>query len=225
MSDDERFWFSTVDRQFEEPPKEEPPKKDCPAVWLRLQRYQTDPPRSAPGQRKPVLLLHGASANHRTFTVGDTGLASWLYAAGFDPWLLDWRGSSLVVERENAEHKDNRHSLRDLPEIYNFNRAASEDLPAAIRRMRLEVKGPISVLGHCMGSAVVAEAVALKHISAVHVDRIVLMTLGLFYEAPIDSRLKSEERILERLTQAVEGEAVLSINPRIAEIGTDWPRT
>ena len=28
----------------------------------------------------------------------------------------------------------------------------------------LEVSGPIAVLGHCMGSAVIAEAVALGHV-------------------------------------------------------------
>ena len=57
-----------------------------------------------------------------------------------------------------------------------------------MRNLGVRVRSP---LGHCMGSAVVAEAVALGHVAAEEVDRIVLMTLGLFYEAPIDSRLKS----------------------------------
>ena len=218
MSDDKVHWFSTRSTEFGEPPKDR-----GPAIWLRLERYLTESRHSTPGPRKPVLLLHGASANHGTFMVGDTGLARWLYGRGFDPWLLDWRGSSLVVGAP-----ENEASLRDQPDVYNFNRAASEDLPLAIKRMRrLGVRGRISVLGHCMGSGVVAEAVALGHIAAAEVDRVVLIALGLFYEAPIDSRLKSEERILERLTQAVGNDCVVSIDPRIAnggELLNDWPQ-
>ena len=47
----------------------------------------------------------------------------------FDPWLLDWRGSHLVID-------ENLQSLREHASLFNFNRAAMEDLPAAIREMR-----------------------------------------------------------------------------------------
>ncbi len=48
--------------------------------------------------------------------------------------------------------------------------------------------------------AVLAEAIALAPPSrAAEVDCVVLMALGLFYETPIDSRLKSEDRMLEHL--------------------------
>ncbi len=184
-----------------------------PAVWLQLRRYRSEPERSNAVRRKPVLLLHGASANHGTFTVGTPGLACCLYGHGFDPWMLDWRGSSLVVDAPA-----NNASLRDQPHIYNFNRAAAEDLPAAIEKMRQAgVNGPVSLLGHCMGGAVAAEAIALGHLENADVDRVVLIALGLFYEAPIDSRLKSEERILERLTQARE-HCVVAIDPRVVAI-------
>ena len=53
-----------------------------------------------------------------------------------------------------------------------------------------------------------------------------LIALGLFYEAPIDSRLKSEERILERLTSMAASRAVV-IDPRIdatsGRLRIDWP--
>ena len=92
--------------------------------------------------------------------------------------------------------------LQSHADHFNFNRAAMEDLPAAIREMRRrKVEAPISLLGHCMGSTVIAEAVAMGDVTPKDVDCIVLSTLGLFYEAPIDSRLKSEERILERLSK------------------------
>ena len=127
--------------------------------------------------------------------------------------MLDWRGSGLVVDAPA-----NNASLRDQPHIYNFNRAAAEDLPAAIEKMRQAgVNGPVSLLGHCMGGAVAAEAIALGHLENADVDRVVLIALGLFYEAPIDSRLKSEERILERLTQARE-HCVVAIDPRVVAI-------
>src|SRR5262245_24488256 len=100
-----------------------------PPIQLQLGRWLDDSSASLDG-RTPVLLLHGASANHGTFTVVDTSLAPWLAGLGFDPWLLDWRGSSLVVE-----DPENKASL-DRQEAYNINRAADEDLPGAIRYMR-----------------------------------------------------------------------------------------
>ena len=171
-----------------------------------------------------MLLLHGASANHGTFTVGKPGLASWLYGSGsFDPWLLDWRGSSLVVAAT-----ENKPSLRDQPDIYNFNRAAREDLPAAINKMRLlgGQRPEISFLATVWAVPSSLKPWPWRTSMSRTWMRVVLIALGLFYEARIDSRLKSEERILERLSQVVRSEPVLSIDPSIDEGGKlqhDWP--
>ena len=206
MSDEKGLWFSTGEHSPD-------PEGQ---VWLRLERYAN--PIAGRPPRSPVLLLHGGSANHRTFTVPEVGLAAWLHGMGFDPWLLDWRGSSIVTNDER-----NDHTLRHKSDLYTFNQAALEDLPAAIKVMHEHgVRDPIAAVGHCMGSAVIAEAVARGYIP--EVDRIVLLALGLFYEAPIDSRLKSEERILERLTPDVS--SVPCIDPRLNENGTlvnPWP--
>jgi hypothetical protein len=212
MSDEDKYCFSTRDLALGTPPKEW-----GTAIWLRLERYGDHMGAGGLDARLPVLLLHGGSANHGTFTIPDGGLAGWLFDRGFDPWLLDWRGSSLVVDNPK-----NEHTLTDESDLYTFNRAALEDLPAATKKMRsLGVHGPIAAVGHCMGAAVIAEAVALGHTTGA-IDRIVLLALGLFYEAPIDSRLKSEERILERLTHAVY--AVPSIDPRMDASGrVRWP--
>ena len=181
------------------------------SIHLRLERYGARRRDIDLTGRRAVLLLHGASANHKTFTVPRVGLADWLLDKGLDPWLLDWRGSSLVVD-DDANHE----TLAKKPFLYTLSHAAEEDLPAAISRMRknYQVKGPISVLGHCMGGAVIAEAVASGHLERpeLNVDRVALLALGLFYEAPIDSRLKSEERLLERL---VNTGATLGIDPRV----------
>jgi pimeloyl-ACP methyl ester carboxylesterase len=184
-----------------------------------------------------VLLLHGASANHGSFTTPRVGvkgerlpsLVQWL-AADFDPWLLDWRGTGLekVVRKNTASLTANGHA-------YNFNAAARYDLPLAIAtiRDRLKITAPIAVLGHCMGSAILTEAVALGHVKPAEVDCIVLSALGLFYETPIDGRLKSEERLLERLIAdgRKKGRPSVKIDPSVTTrtrevpLRSSWPET
>lgn len=194
---------------------------DPAAIRLTLHHWVSEDPEKSGRPRKPVLLLHGASANHETFTTPNGGLAEWLLARHFDPWLLDWRGSSLVVgEQENVESPAQG-------DAYNFNLAAEFDIRAAIDEIRRQgAEFPIAALGHCMGGGILAEAVALDHVTAKDVDRIVLMALGLFYETPIDGRLKCEDRLLERLkhTTPPKKGRVLTIDPRVDSTkGDSWP--
>ena len=166
--------------------------------------------------RKPVLLLHGASAGANTFTTGEGGgLADWLDAQNFDPWFLDWRGSGrLITDQVNEK------SLIGSSSSFNFNAAAEHDVTAALNEIHSRSGSPITVVGFCMGSGILAETIArgcLKRDGpGPRVDCVVLMTLGLFYETPMDGRLKSEERILERLkgTQ-VSGKPFVAIDPRV----------
>ncbi|MEO5739346.1 MAG: alpha/beta fold hydrolase [Vicinamibacterales bacterium] len=185
-----------------------------PPVHLGLYHYVPENTEEIGGTRKPVLLLHGASASHQTFITPDGGLAKWLAQRHFDPWMLDWRGSGCVVDDQR-----NERSLLDNGTVYNFNLAAQHDIRDAISVMRDQhVKGKIAVLGFCMGGAILAESVALGYITEKDVDCIVLMTLGLFYEATIDGRVKCEDRILEQLEQRIRaGEDVAPwIDPRVA---------
>lgn len=184
-----------------------------PPVYLKLYHYI--PERiDASRPRKPVLLLHGASASHQTFLAPLGGLAKWLAQEHFDTWLLDWRGSGRVVDDER-----NRQSLLKHGNAYNFNLAAKHDVPDAIAAMRRQgVDQRIAILGFCMGGAILAEAVALGHIDENYVDCIVLMALGLFYEATIDGRVKCEDRILEQLKQEIPGGKLAPwIDPRMDE--------
>ena len=48
------------------------------------------------------------------------------------------------------------------------------------------------------------------------------MTLGLFYETPVDSRLKAEERLLEAL---IASESVSFVDPRVLKNEYNWPTT
>jgi cholesterol oxidase len=192
-------------------------------VQLSLYRYTDSADETAPCSRKPVLLLHGASASHLTFTIPDGGLVKHL-ARNFDPWLLNWRGSGTVVD-----DRSNDKSLSEHGDRYNFNLAAREDVPYVVDRIRHLTNQPtVGAVGFCMGSAILAEAVGLGHVSDADVDCIVLMTLGLFYETAIDGRLKSEDRVLERLMCRGEGEPLVkSVDPRVAEsqgdLRTPWP--
>lgn len=211
-------------------------------LQLRLHRLVA-PDKSHVG-RRPVLLLHGASANHRTFMTPDGGLAAWLATGGgakgqsfepFDVWLLDWRASSDVVEdRANA-------SYLDKADVFNFNAAAKHDIRLALDYIvgRLKDEGtsrPIYSVGFCMGAAILAEAIALGHLERYPIERAVLMAMALFYDTPIDGRLKSEERVLERLRGTALPDKCgpfVSMDPRVTAAQgapsrlspkTIWPR-
>src|SRR5687767_2270742 len=209
-----------------------------PGIVLRLYRYADIAGVTPERGRQPVLMLHGASGSHLTFTNPGGGLAKWLFELDrveprLDPWLLDWRGSGRV-----AEDPTNKDSLSEHAKHYNFNRAAQEDVPCAIRMIRERTDGSkVDVIGFCMGSAITAEAVALEHVNkdphetvgltATDVERVVLMTLGLFYETPVDGKLKSADRVLERIAcERPETGPCLFVDPRVAdserELRTPW---
>src|SRR5205823_5107439 len=156
--------------------------------------------------------LHGASASHLTFMTPDGGLARWLMETGeFDPWMLDWRGSGRVVDDQQ-----NRDTLR-AGVAYTFNLAAEYDVPLAVKRVCHETGyEKIAALGFCMGGGILAESIALGHITAKHLDSVVLMALGLFYETAIDGRLKCEERLLERLkrNESQDCGRIVTVDPR-----------
>jgi pimeloyl-ACP methyl ester carboxylesterase len=200
------------------------PRPSGVKLKLLLHRWvANDEPYDA-GGRKPVLLLHGASACHKTFTVPDGGLAKWLFDKGLDPWMLDWRGSHLVIS-----HKANKALLSSHGRAFNFNDAARYDIAAAINVIR-EHRGTshIGVLGHCMGSGTLAEAVACDHLPAGSVDCVVLQALGLHYVTPIAGLMKSQERLLERLAGTDVGEKpFVAVDPRVGDdkgnLKVPWP--
>jgi hypothetical protein len=155
----------------------------------------------------PVLLIHGASARHETFTIpcpaaardgsaSPRSLADWLATQGMEPWLLDWRGSGLVVDELGSEEVDEKRKR------FDFDRAAAHDLPAAFEFILEQGrKPPLAAVGHCMGAGILAQAIASGSVSPDRhgLTHVVLLTLGLFYEPPLDSRLKAQDHLLERL--------------------------
>lgn len=174
----------------------------------------------------PVLLLHGASARHETFTLprpfagAARSLTDWLHERGFDPWLLDWRGSARVVDEARS-----RGLSREAWQSFDLDRASACDLDEALGVVaRTAAKdgardAALGIVGHCMGAAVVAQAIAQGTLDRRLPElRVCLLTLGLFYEAPAESQLRSQDPLLERLLGSPE--ARVEIDPRP---GAAWP--
>ena len=107
--------------------------------------------------RKPVPAApRGERGREHAFTTGEGGgLADWLAAQNFDPWFLDWRGSGrLMTEQVNEK------SLIGSSSSFNFNAAAEHDVTAALNEIHSRSGSPITVVGFCMGSGILAETIA-----------------------------------------------------------------
>jgi len=156
-----------------------------------------------------VLLLHGASSNADNFLHPNGGLAAYLAARGFEVWLLDWRASSLVVGNYGA----------DRDRAFTFDAAAANDIPAALSHIRgVSQCEHLAALGHCIGGVCLSMAIASGALAKFHVREVVLSTIGLFFRAPIESFLKAEDGILERVR--AQAPDCLGIDARD---GAAWP--
>ena len=102
-------------------------------VGLRLTRYRG-------GAKGPVILSHGLGVSSLIYSIDtiETNLLEYLYAHGFDVWLLDYRSSiELPAATLQASGDD----------------VATKDYPAAVAKV-LELTGTKSVqmVVHCWGS-------------------------------------------------------------------------
>ena len=144
----------------------------------------------ARGSLPPVLLVHGASAWRGTFMEQDGGLLRHLLRSR-DVWTLDWRASKVITDRwrdvaPDAVPEDVRNMNLDLPAV--------RELPAAIEKVRDECGQTPDVLGHCMGAAIVAIALARGTLASTP-RRVVLSALGLFYRGTVDTWFRADERL------------------------------
>ena len=100
---------------------------------LRLTRYQG-------GARGPVLLSHGMGANPLTFTLDtiEPNLTEYLVGHGFDVWLQEWRGSTLLPTARQQF---------DADDVARRDHAAAQ---AAVRART--GRADIHVVSHCVGS-------------------------------------------------------------------------
>lgn len=100
---------------------------------LRLTRYQG-------GSKGPVILSHGLGVSSLIFSLDtiDTNLLEYLYAHGYDVWLLDYRNSIELPASQLPSSGDD---------------VALNDYPAAVDKVR-EVTGArdVQMVVHCWGS-------------------------------------------------------------------------
>ncbi|MGH0256294.1 alpha/beta fold hydrolase [Sinorhizobium meliloti] len=114
--DPEVYWFDTPD-----------------GFRLRLARYKG-------GDKGPVLLSHGLGVSSLIFSIDtiNTNLVEFLYAAGYDCWLLDYRAS---IELPYAER------------LFSADDVALQDYPAAVKEvLRLTGAESLQAIVHCYGA-------------------------------------------------------------------------
>ncbi len=147
-----------------------------------------------------VLLLHGANTRGRTFLEPEGGFVRYLVERGRQAWVLEWRGSPEIVASLPRGGWLGGSPIEEIRH-YTVDDVAREDIPAALEviRARIGETARLSVLGHCVGGGALAIAIAMGRLERLGVGRIVLSTLGLFYEVPWAGWIKAEDFVLERV--------------------------
>lgn len=122
---------------------------------LRFTRYRG-------GTKGPVILSHGLGVSSLIFSIDtiDPNLVEYLFAAGYDVWLLDYRASI------------------DLPyptEQFSADDVADKDYPAAVEFVRSATgASSVQVVAHCYGAMTFAMAMlsGLKHVRSAVISQI-----------------------------------------------------
>ena len=111
-------------------------------VGLRLTRFEG-------GARGPVILVPGFGTSALAFTIDttETNLPEYLWEAGYDVWVLDYRASPALPSGATQ---------------FTLDDVARYDHPAAVRTVR-EISGAESVqmMAHCVGSLTFLMSMAL----------------------------------------------------------------
>jgi alpha-beta hydrolase superfamily lysophospholipase len=91
--------------------------------------------------RPAVLLLHGHTASSDMFTLPETrNLAAALLDAGYEPWLLDWRGSCRLPYNQGGPQ-------------FTYDDVALYDIPEAVSYIRSRIgERRLLVVAHCVGA-------------------------------------------------------------------------
>ncbi|MFE8949573.1 alpha/beta hydrolase [Streptomyces sp. NPDC007856] len=123
---------------------EEIPFRADDGVRLGLTRIHT-----GAADRPAVLLLHGHTASADMFLLPETrNLVDVLLDDGYEPWLLDWRGSCRLPYNETGQR-------------YTYDDVALYDIPAAVKHVRERTGDrPLFVVAHCIGSLTLSLSMA-----------------------------------------------------------------
>lgn len=108
---------------------------------VHLHRHPSDGP--------PVMVVHGISANHRSWDLdAERSLAVALQAAGYDAWLLDLRGHGAAHADADGREQRGGWTMEDYGRY---------DIPAAIGHIQAATGyEKIGYVGHSMGGMVAA---------------------------------------------------------------------
>ncbi|MEU3045970.1 alpha/beta fold hydrolase [Streptomyces sp. NPDC006984] len=124
---------------------EDVPLQAGDGVRLGLTRIRTAGRPAGPA----VLLLHGHTASSDMFLLPETrNLVDVLLDEGYEPWLLDWRGSCRLPYNETGRR-------------YTYDDVALYDIPGAVARVRQEIGDrPLFAVAHCIGSLALSMSMA-----------------------------------------------------------------
>jgi cholesterol oxidase len=144
------------------------PIKTDDGVEILLTRYRG-------GDKGPVMVAHGLGVSSLIFSMDtiETNLLEFLYAHGYDVWLLDFRDSILLAESK---------APWDADQVANF------DFPAAVKKI-LEVTGKpdLQAVVHCYGATTFFMSM-LNGLQGVR--SLVSSQIGLFAVAPPLTKIK-----------------------------------
>jgi pimeloyl-ACP methyl ester carboxylesterase len=165
---------------------------------IKLEQKLVPPTSPRKETKHVVLLVHGASASSRTFEQEPPGLIGYLQGtmgtkdlAPSKVYTLDWRSSMLTSDElvlGNARQKD--------PQLFTLD-AAVADLVNALEQIVTETKAQpeeIRIVGHCIGGALVAQAIAQGFCKSRYV---VLSALALFFKVGVEGWFKGNDFVLE----------------------------
>ncbi|MGW6258995.1 alpha/beta hydrolase [Streptomyces sp. NPDC055085] len=96
---------------------------------------------SGDANRPAVLLLHGHTASADMFLQPENrNLVDVLLNDGYEPWLLDWRGSCRLPYNETGPR-------------YTYDDVALYDIPEAVAHVRQRIgERPLFIVAHCISS-------------------------------------------------------------------------
>ena len=100
-------------------------------------------------ERPAVLLLHGHTASADMFVLPETrNMVDVLLDAGYEPWLLDWRGSCRLPHNETGAR-------------FTYDDVALYDIPEAVSYIRNRIGGRrLFVVAHCIGAMCLSMSLA-----------------------------------------------------------------
>ncbi|MFJ2113959.1 MULTISPECIES: alpha/beta hydrolase [unclassified Streptomyces] len=101
------------------------------------------------GDRPAVLLLHGHTASADMFTQPEIrNLVDVLLDAGYEPWMLDWRGSRRLPYNEDGSR-------------YTYDDVSLYDIPEAVAHIRERIGDrSLQVVAHCIGAMTLSMSMA-----------------------------------------------------------------